>query len=459
MKHRICISFLVLLTVFLFNPVLSKKGFSQNNVGQKVSYQQVKHPAWAKNATIYEVNLRQYSVPGTFKAFQTQLPRLKAMGIDILWLMPIHPIGEKNRKGTLGSFYSVKDYYGIDPSYGTMEDFKNLVNKAHELGMHLILDWVANHTSWDNPLITEHPDWYTNDSTGKIVSPFDWSDVADLNYDQPGLRTYMKDAMLWWVKETGIDGFRCDVAGMVPTDFWIDVRTELDKISPVFLLAEAEEPVLQQAFDMTYGWEFHHIMNDIAKGKKSADDIMKYFAKNDSLYQKDAYRMYFTSNHDENSWNGTEYERLGEGVKTFAVLSVTVPGMPLVYTGQELPLKKRLQFFEKDTITWKTVMLNGFYTKLLNLKKSTPALWNGAEGGKFVRIPTNVDKNVFAFVREKDKSKVIVILNLSDKPQTVALKGKDFLGTYNNIYTGKPLTLAADVQLTLKPWMYIVLTK
>lgn len=461
MKMKHIFSMRLFLTTFLLSGILlfncSNAIFAQNKTPQ--TFKQVQHPAWAKNATIYEVNLRQFSLSGTFKTFEQHIPRLKAMGIDILWLMPINPIGITNRKGTLGSYYSVRDYNAIDSSYGTMDDFKNLVNKAHAQGMYVILDWVANHTSCDNVLLKEHPDWYNYDSTGKIVSPYDWTDVADLNYDKPELREYMKNTMAWWVKETGIDGFRCDVAGLVPVDFWIDVRNELDKIKPVFMLAEAEEPPMQQAFDMTYGWEFHHLMNDIAKGKKNADDIMKYFAHNDSLYSPDAYRMYFTSNHDENSWNGTEYERLGEGVKAFAILSATVPGTPLVYSGQELPLKKRLKFFEKDTINWNNLILSGFYSKVLGLKERNQALWNGTQGGKFMRQATNVDKNVFAFTREKDKSKVLVILNLSPKPQTVMLKGKDCPGDYKNVFTGNPMKLAPDAQVALKPWGYLLLEK
>ena len=420
---------------------------------------QVKHPEWSKNANIYEVNLRQFSTGGTFKEFARHIPRLKSMGVDILWFMPLHPIGVKNRKGTLGSYYSVKDYLAIDPSYGTMDDFKNLVDSIHKQGMHVIIDWVANHTSWDNKLIKEHPDWYKKDSTGKFVAPYDWTDVVCLDYKKPELRKYMTETMCWWVKNTNIDGFRCDVAGLVPVDFWMDTRKALDQIKPVFMLAEAEEAPLHQAFDMTYTWDLYNVMNKIAKGEKNANDIAKYLLKNDSLYPQNAYRMYFTSNHDENSWNGTEYERLGDGAKTFAVLTATLPGMPLIYTGQEMAFNKRLRFFEKDTIIWKDVKLYGFYKNLLTLKVDNKALWNGEAGGKLTRVNSTNDKAVFAFLRQKDENTVFVILNLTAKPQTVTFKGKNYAGDYKSGISGKPMKFVADTPIQLKPWDYLIFKK
>jgi glycosidase len=299
------------------------------------------HPEWAKNAVIYEVNLRQYTPEGTFKAFEQHLPRLKAMGVDILWLMPVNPIGIKNRKGSLGSYYSIKDYLGINPEFGTLDDFKSLIKKIHALGMHVIIDWVANHTSWDNNLITEHPDWYTHDPGGKIIPPVaDWTDVADLNYDKKELREYMTNALIYWVKETGIDGFRCDVAGMLPVHFWNEAIPKVKAIKHVFMLAEDETPEMHDtAFDMTYSWEVYHMMNDIAKGKKTADKMDSVLKKDAAKFPPNAYRMQFTTNHDENSWNGTEYARLGDGAKAFAVMSYTIPGMPLIYSGQESAIR------------------------------------------------------------------------------------------------------------------------
>jgi glycosidase len=297
----------------------------------------VRHPSWSKNATIYEVNVRQHTAAGTFAALEKDLPRIDSLGVDILWLMPINPIGQLNRKGSLGSYYSVKNYTGVNPEFGTTEDFKRLVNKAHELGMYVILDWVANHTAWDHSWVLQHPEWYTHDANGNIVPPVpDWSDVADLNYDNVELRKEMIRAMEYWVRDCGIDGYRCDVAMNVPTEFWNDARAALDAIKPVFMLAEAEQKDHHlKAFDMSYSWELMGIMNAVAKGEKSLYAFDEYMAKSDTAFQKSAYRMGFTTNHDENTWNGTGGERYGVKRKLFDVLSFTLQGMPLVYTSQE----------------------------------------------------------------------------------------------------------------------------
>ncbi len=417
----------------------------------------VNNPEWSKDANIYEVNIRQFTPEGTFKAFEDHLPRLKDMGIDILWLMPVHPIGEKNRKGSLGSYYSVKDYLDVNPDFGTMEDFKSVVNKAHELGMYVILDWVANHTAWDNKLIEDHPEWYSVDSAGNMVSPYDWTDVADLSFDNEALRDYMKNALVFWVKEANIDGYRCDVAEMVPTDFWNSVRPELEKIKPVFMLAEAEKPEHQiEAFDMSYGWEMHHIMNKIAKGEYNANDLENVLIKSDTLFPGNSYRMYFTSNHDENSWNGTEYERMGDGVKAFAALIFVVPGMPMIYSGQEAGLDKRLLFFEKDTISWDNLEMQEYYRALINIKKRNPALWNGKYGGSWERISTINDEAVFAIFREKEDNKVLGIFNLSDTMQTINLKGKNYTGDYVDMLSGEPASVSKNLEFNLQPWEFFI---
>ncbi len=405
---------LIMLTITL--TYLTGCGPSTTNQEQSAEDKKVEPVEWSKNLSIYEVNIRQYTPEGTFNAFAEHLPRLKELGTDILWLMPIHPIGEKNRKGTLGSYYSVKDYYGINPEFGTEEDFRSLVAKIHEMDMYIIIDWVANHSAWDNELIYTNPEWYTKNEAGEIVSPVDdWSDVADFNFDVPEMRDYMIEALKYWVKEFNIDGYRCDVAGMVPFDFWNKTRTELDKIKPVFMLAEAWEPELHEnGFDMTYAWGMHHIFNEIAQGKKTIQDLVERLEKEKTDYDFADYRMHFISNHDENSWNGTVEERLGDAAEAFAVLSVTIPGMPLIYSGQEACLDKRLEFFEKDEIDWsKECHFDELYSALLKLKKENPALWNGNFGGTMERIETNADGNIFAFSRVKDDHKVITILNLS----------------------------------------------
>ncbi len=415
------------------------------------------HPEWSRNSTIYEVNIRQFTPEGTFSAFTDQIPRLRKIGIDILWLMPIHPIGELNRKGVRGSYYSVRDYKGVNPEFGTFYDFKALVGKAHKEGMKVIIDWVANHTSWDNAWITEHPDWYTKDSLGRMVSPYDWSDVADLNYDNKELWATMLNMMKYWVKEADIDGYRCDVAGLVPMEFWDTARVVLDKIKPVFMLAEAEGPQFHtRAFDMTYCWELHKLMASITKGKKNAMDLERYFISQDTLYPADAYRMMFTSNHDENSWNGTEFEKMGEGSICMAVLTATLPGMPLVYNGQESAFNKRLRFFDKDTIDWKDYRLEPFYRKLFALKHAYQPLWNGSYGGKMERINTDADSSVFAFVRNKEGDRVFILANLTGKVQDTGLKGKAFTGNYKEWFSEEKVSFKKGATVRLKPWEYKV---
>lgn len=420
----------------------------------------VRHPEWSRNLSIYEVNLRQFSPGGTFSEFGEHLQRLKDMGVGIIWFMPIHPIGTENRKGTLGSYYSVREYVDVNPEFGTLEDFKLLVGRIHDMGMYVIIDWVANHSAWDNTLTNQHPDWYTQDVHGNIVSPNDdWTDVADFNYNNPDLWRYMLDAMRFWVEEVGIDGFRCDVAGMVPMDFWNVARAELDEVKPVFMLAEWESPEHHEyAFDMTYGWDLYHLMNKLAKQLVPASAVGIYLDREASVYPKDAYRMYFTSNHDVNSWEGTVFERLGDGAAAFAVLAATLDGMPLVYSGQEVALRRRLEFFEKDQIDWKDSEFTELYTRLLNLKRDNRALWNGQYGGDVTWVHTSNDGSVFAFVRKKDGDKVFVITNLSDTAQEVTIQGKSHLGGYTRVLAGEPVDvyLTGGETIKLGPWDYRV---
>ena len=421
----------------------------------------VVHSEWSKGSVIYEVNIRQYTPDGTFKALEKHLPRLKEMGIDILWLMPVNPIGVTNRKGTLGSYYSISDYLDVNPEYGTMNDFKNLVKKIHELGMKVIIDWVANHTSWDNNLIKEHPEWYTHDASGNIIAPVkDWTDVADLNYDQPGLREYMKNALIFWVKEADVDGFRCDVAGMVPIEFWNYAVPEVEKIKPVFMLAEDEGPKMHDtAFDMTYSWEVYHLMNDIVKGKRTAEVFDSLFHQEASEFAPDAYRMRFTSNHDENSWNGSEYERMGDAALAFAAFDFVIPGMPLIYSGQESAFNKRLKFFDKDTIDWGDYKLNRFYTTLIKAKKANLALWNGTAGAPMVKLNSGSNKEVYAFTREKENNKIVAIFNFSGIPQEIKIEDKNLSGTYQDLLCGDTQEFDQKFIFQFKPWEFRILIR
>jgi len=445
---------IILSVVFVFISCKDKKAVVANKNAEPTK---VNHAEWTKDANIYEVNLRQFTKEGTFKAFEAHLPRLKEMGVDILWFMPIHPVGVKNRKGTLGSYYSVKDYYTVDPAYGTMEEFKMMVEKAHQLGMKVIIDWVANHSAWDNPWVELHPEWYTKDSNGKMVSPFDWTDVVDLDFNNQELRKEMIKALSFWLTKTGIDGFRCDVAMMVPADFWNAARAELQKIKPdIFMLAEAEDAALQiEAFNMYYGWELHHIMNQIAKGKKNAHAIDSYLVKADSTFPSGTYRMNFITNHDENSWNGTEFERMGNAVNVMAVFAHTLPDMPLIYSGQEAGLNKRLEFFEKDSISWQNLELASFYKKLLVLKKENKALWNGKFGAGIEKIKTGQDSALYCFARSIENNTVIVLLNFSAKDRSFIPSSHH--GDYIDYFSGKEVILNKKQKITLKAWGYQIL--
>jgi len=409
-------------------------------------------------AVIYEVNIRQYTPEGTFAAFEEHIPRLKELGVDILWLMPIYPIGQERRKGTLGSYYSVENYTAINPDYGTAEDLHKLIDQAHQNGMLVILDWVANHTSWDNPWIKEHPDWYTHDSTGKIIPPHpDWSDVADLNYDNKEMRAAMIAAMKYWVEEFDVDGFRCDVAMEVPTDFWEAARDSLEKVKHVFMLAEAEQPdLMYKAFDAYYGWHLHHIMNQISQAKMTAKDLTEYFNGHAKEFPMRAIRMNFTSNHDENSWNGTVYERMPESYKTFAVLSFTVPGMPLIYSGQEACLHKRLSFFGKDTIEWHNCDMTDLYTELTRLKHEHSSLWHDSTSRHFEILKTDKPETIFAFRRANETDTLIAIFNLSAADAEFTIEDK-LPAEMRDYFTDEKVDIGGKQYLP--GWGYRVLVK
>ncbi|HVE58877.1 MAG TPA: alpha-amylase family glycosyl hydrolase [Pyrinomonadaceae bacterium] len=451
--------FLILVTIF---SIFTTNMFAQNQY-EPVPYIKLKHPEWARKAVIYQINTRAFTKEGTFKAAEKHLPRLKDLGVDILWIMPIHEIGVKNRKGTLGSPYSVKDYYSVNPEFGTLEDFKHFVNEAHKQGFHVILDWVANHTAWDNPLVTEHPDWYDKDWKGDFrPTPWwDWSDIINLNYRHSGLRKYMTEAMKYWVREADIDGYRCDVAGFVPVDFWNNVRKELDRIKPVFMLAEWESRDLHEyAFDMTYAWTWHEKMQAVAQGKiKDLSGLFVYYSWNESSFPKDGIRMVGVSNHDQNAWEGTEFEVFGKALQAAMVLSVVGEGMPMIYNGQEAGNMKRLKFFEKDEILWKDHPNGELYKKLFALKKSNSTLLNWGHNATMNLVPNSVPDKIFSFARRNEKDKIFVVLNFSNLPQTVTFKETLYHGDYREYFTGAKAKMDEKTKLVLKPWSYHVFVK
>lgn len=455
--------FLTILLILFFQFAFIN-GQSEKNLNkyQPKDYVNLTHPEWSKNATIYEVNIRQYSKEGTFKAFEKDLPRLKDFGVNIIWLMPIHPIGLKNRKGALGSYYSVKDFRAINPEFGTMQDFKNLVNKIHSLGMYVIIDWVGNHSAWDNSLAKDHPDWYTKTKEGNFQPTpwYDWDDVIDFDYDKPELRKYMTESLKYWIKETNIDGYRCDVAGFIPIDFWDEARKELDAIKPVFMLCEWESrDMLKNAFDMDYSWSLWDKMKDATTGNKGVSGLVEYLAHDVNTFPRNGYRMTFTDNHDKNSWEGTPQKNFGEGLETAIVFAATVNGMPLVYNGQEAGLDRSLNFFEKDSIVWKPHPFFGIYQKLFKLKHENHALWNGKFGGEMIRVVNNKQDKIISFYRESSGDAVLPIFNFSNETVSVALNTNYFKGNYIELFSNKKYNLAEKITLEMKPWTYLVLVK
>lgn len=457
--------------------VLSLTAFNANAGNENFGTQTttVNHPQWAKRAVIYEVNLRQGTSERTFKGFEKQLPRLNELGVDILWLMPIHPISEVNRKGELGSYYAVADYKAVNPEFGTMQDFKDLVRTAHDLGMKVIIDEVCNHSGCDNPWVTQHPDFYAKNAEGKMFGPFDWTDTYKLDYNNPAMRAAMMDALTFWVKEADIDGYRFDVAMQVPTDFWNHVRVELEKIKPgnIFMLAEATKPELcVNACNADYNWPMKDVFNAIAhtqginkyarkKGypvkvatPASIDSLMAVQARQ---YPQGAMNMLMITNHDLNSWEGTEFDRLGPAVNAFAVLTYTLPGIPMLYTGQEVGFNHPFEFFRHDEVIpdYTENDYTVFYSILNSLRHSNAALESGVDAAPVVRYPTS-DPNVYVFSREKGDNRVLVAVNLSNRVAMVEYTGKapDETGM-RDLFTG----VNSGTPLAMRPWEFCVLAK
>ena len=423
----------------------------------------VRNAEWTRDAVIYQINTRQFTPEGTFAAATAELPRLAEFGVDILWLMPIHPIGEVNRKGTLGSPYSVKDYLAVNPEFGTEDDFRTFVDTAHSLGMKVILDWVANHSAWDNPLVEAHPDWYHRDWKGDFhpTAWWDWSDIIEFDYAVPEMRRYMAEAMAYWVREFDIDGYRCDVAGFVPTDFWETVREDLEAIKPVFLLAEWEDRDLHRnAFDASYAWSWNRAVYEIANGKAGSHALHVYYSWNESAYPRGAMRMTHVTNHDQNSWDGTEFERFGPALEAAMVLSFVGEGVPLIYNGQEAGNEKRLEFFERDPIVWREHPNGALYKRLIDLKTAEPSLWNGKWGARMIHAPTAQDGKVFAFVRfDESREGVFAAFNFSAEPQRAEFLHGLHHGAYRDAFSGDAVTFAEGDTLDLPAWGWRVFVR
>ena len=456
MRNRTLASILFVWFVFLNAGCNEEK---KNHAEPAVVTEEAQHPSWSPQTNIYEVNLRQYSASGSIKEFEKHLPRLKDMGVEVLWFMPITPIGKEGRKMTekdLGSYYAVKDYKAFNEEFGTMNDWKAFVKNAQSMGFKVITDWVPNHTAIDNHWMKVHPAFYSKDSAGNIIAPHGWMDVRKLNYDNRELRDSMIDAMKFWVTETGIDGLRCDVAEDVPVDFWKACIDSLRKIKNVFMLAEGEKADLHEAgFDETYAWDMMRAMTDLYAGKKSVGQFDSALNATIAKFPASAYRMYFTTNHDENSWNGTEFQKYGDAYKTFALFTQTiVQSVPLIYSGQENMNKKQLKFFVKDTIAWNGKFeMSDFYKTLLALRKTNPAL---AANAAYKKLESSNDAAVFAYKREAGQHKVIVILNLSKQPQKFTIKDAAVNGEPMNVFMGAREKINVSHEFSVEPWGYIV---
>ena len=414
---------------------------------------------WAFQTNIYEVNVRQYTPEGTFKAFAKHLPRLKGMGVETLWFMPITPISEAKRLGSLGSYYACCDYTSVNPEFGSLDDFRSIVKKAQSSGLKVIIDWVANHTGYDHHWTKDYPEYYLKSDKGEFYDSHGWQDVIDLNYYNSALRESMIAAMKFWVSECNIDGFRCDMAHLVPLDFWREARTQLDELKPLFWLAECEVPTYHEVFDASYTWTWMHKSQDFTKGKISLSDLKNVLIDDALRFPPPATRLWFTTNHDENSWNGTEYEKYGDAAQALAVFSATWKGIPLMYSGQELPNQKRLKFFDKDVIEWKEEFaLEPFYKTLFSLRKKNAALSARPEAECFL-VKTTAEQQVLAFMRKKDDNQVLVLLNLSAVNIEGFILEESVTAKMKEVFSGKQVDFSKDKSFQLKAWDYAIYVK
>jgi glycosidase len=410
---------------------------------------------WAVNTNIYEVNIRQYTPEGTFNAFIKHLPRLKDMGVEVLWLMPITPISVEKRQGVLGSYYACSSYVSINSEFGSLTDFKRLVEDVHSLGMKLIIDWVANHTGYGHQWTINQADWYIKDAAGNFTEKNGWQDVIDLNYEVKAMREAMIAAMQYWVIECDIDGFRCDMAHLVPLNFWMQARKQCDSVKPLFWLAECEEVKYHDAFDVSYAWWWMHTTEKLVKGEVGVNEVYNVLHAY-SQYPAGAAKLFFTANHDENSWNGTEHEKYGNLAKALAVFTFTWKTVPLIYSGQELPNNKRLQFFDKDEIVWnenELPTLHQFYKLLIALHKTKAV----AEGEIF-NLPA--DNNCMAYFRRKNDNIVLVLLNLSNHDRVKLTVSHEWLsGKFANVFSGLSFHFNNNETFELQAGEYLVYDK
>jgi glycosidase len=423
-----------------------------------MSKENYKRAGWIADTNIYEVNIRQYTAAGTFNAFAESLPRLKDMGVEILWFMPIHPIGKINRKGTLGSYYSISDFKAVNPEFGNADDFKKLVNLAHEAGIKVVMDWVANHAAWDNVWTKDHPEYFVRDEDGNFKPPYDWTDVIQIDHANDAEQDAMIDAMKYWITDFDIDGFRADLAHLTPLAFWKKARTAIEPLKPnLFWLAESEEINYHEVFDATFTWEWMHSTESFYKGNINMGSLYDVLAKYETTFPEAAHRMYFTSNHDENTWNGTSSEKYGDMLKCLSVFNCTWNGIPMIYSGEEMNNLKRLQFFEKDAIAWTgEYPFHDFYKTLLKLRKNNPALRSADAAVTTFHIITEGGKQVMAYLRKNDFYEVLVFLNFSQGAAGFTIKDQLISNTYTNAFDGLEQYLTPDTFIKMQPWDFLV---
>jgi len=376
-------------------------------------------PPWLRESVIYEVYPRSFSASGDFNGITAQLDQLKDLGVNVLWLMPIHPIGEKLRKGTLGSPYAVKDYYGINSEFGTTNDFRRLVKEAHARGLKVILDVVANHTAWDNVMLAAHPVFYKQDANGKVIPPVpEWTDVAGLNYANPQLREYMINMLKYWIAEFGVDGYRCDVAHMVPVDFWEQARVELEKVKPdVMMLAEASKPeLLVKAFDLDYAWPLHGTLNKVLLDGAPATELRRSWEESRRQFPPGSLHLRISDNHDE----ARAVARFGiRGALAAQVFMITLDGVPLFYNGMEAGDATESgdpALFEKMPVFWKPKErppLRDIYRDLIKLRKEYAPF----RSDDVTWLRSSNDADLVTFMRHDNKDEFVVIINFSNRPQ------------------------------------------
>lgn len=425
-----------------------------------------KNPEWSYSAVLYEMNVRQLTPQGDLRSAAERLPFLRSIGIDAVWLMPIYPIGEEGRKGSLGSYYSIRDYMAVNPEFGVEADLHHFITVAHSLGMRVLLDWVANHTARDARWVTQRPlDWYERDTEGVPLVPWDWTDTAKLNYANHDVWRGQIEAMRYWVEQFNVDGFRCDMAMLVPIEFWQEAAEELHRVKPdIFLLAEAEEDNLfDRAFNMSYQWGIHHIMCDIAKGARRVWDMRNAIHEQRARYPREAMRMSFTSNHDENSWSGSEQTRFGDALEVMTAMTFLMPStMPLIYTGQEVGYDHSFLFFDRDPIpeeAYRECRTTELYRRLAQLKHGEAALAAGERGGEMIEIENNAKDCMMTFLREVHGSRVVALVNLSPYTIHADFNTGIYAGEYRNAMTGERHALKSHVEQDFAPWSYLILVK